>query len=277
MYDSLGTNDACRGSYTASVGRKWRLFQQSVNVAHAGILRHFIDDPSCAFSLHAVSKHASTRYGVHPGDWFGPEMISRVLRDLVNNSSAQTTDILVHVARGGLLECSAVKMLGKKKPVLIIVPTRLGLRTFDSGIYGNDVCRVLRSKYSVGIIGGRPRHSLYFVGSEGGSGNLIHLDPHEEQLAPTVTATFPTAAELRTFHCSRVRTMPVTRLDPSMAFGFFCRTVEEFDALCTDLSTPAPTKLFHIYPEEMQQGHRGLPSDGGEGGDMDGGDEWTLL
>ena len=31
------------------------------------------------------------------------------------------------------------------------------------------------------------------------------------------------AAELRTFHCERVRKMPLSGLDPSMLIGFLCR------------------------------------------------------
>ena len=32
------------------------------------------------------------------------------------------------------------------------------------------------------------------------------------------------AAELRTFHCERVRRMPLSGLDPSMLIGFLCKT-----------------------------------------------------
>ena len=31
------------------------------------------------------------------------------------------------------------------------------------------------------------------------------------------------AAQLKTFHCERVRKMPLSGLDPSMLIGFFCR------------------------------------------------------
>jgi cysteine protease ATG4 len=31
------------------------------------------------------------------------------------------------------------------------------------------------------------------------------------------------AVELKTFHCERVRRMPLSELDPSMLIGFFCR------------------------------------------------------
>jgi cysteine protease ATG4 len=48
------------------------------------------------------------------------------------------------------------------------------------------------------------------------------------------------AAELRTFHCDRVRKMPLSGLDPSMLLGFLCRDDTEwrdFRARVADVST----------------------------------------
>lgn len=44
------------------------------------------------------------------------------------------------------------------------------------------------------------------------------LTPLEEHYA-----TAYSAAELKTFHCDRVRKMPLSGLDPSMLIGFLCR------------------------------------------------------
>lgn len=48
--------------------------------------------------------------------------------------------------------------------------------------------------------------------------------PHEE-LEPTLEhyVTSYSVTELKTFHCDRVRKMPLSGLDPSMLIGFFCR------------------------------------------------------
>lgn len=46
-------------------------------------------------------------------------------------------------------------------------------------------------------------------------GNLDRLQEH------LVNAY--SAAELKTFHCERVRKMPLSGLDPSMLIGFLCR------------------------------------------------------
>jgi cysteine protease ATG4 len=36
------------------------------------------------------------------------------------------------------------------------------------------------------------------------------------------------AAELKTFHCDRVRKMPLSGLDPSMLIGFLCRDEDDW-------------------------------------------------
>ncbi len=43
-------------------------------------------------------------------------------------------------------------------------------------IYFPIVKYLLNSEYSVGILGGRPKKALYFVGQTGDS--IVYLDPH---------------------------------------------------------------------------------------------------
>lgn len=72
---------------------------------------------------------------------------------------------------------------------------------------------------SVGIVGGRPGSSLYFVGYQ--DERVVYLDPHFARPVPR------TDEDLATYHCDAVRHMAITAMDPSLAIGFYCRTAGE--------------------------------------------------
>lgn len=61
------------------------------------------------------------------------------------------------------------------RPILIIVPTRLGVSKINP-IYFPQLKAILRNKFSVGIAGGKPKQSLYFVAYQGD--DVFYLDPH---------------------------------------------------------------------------------------------------
>jgi cysteine protease ATG4 len=52
------------------------------------------------------------------------------------------------------------------KAVILLVPVRLGAEKINS-IYGSCLTALLTLDNCIGIIGGRPKHSLYFVGFQG--------------------------------------------------------------------------------------------------------------
>ncbi len=69
---------------------------------------------------------------------------------------------------------------GTASAVLILIPLRLGIREINE-IYHPKLLQALESPLSVGILGGRPRQSLYFLGYQ--EDKLIGLDPHLCRLA----------------------------------------------------------------------------------------------
>ncbi|KAK3881551.1 hypothetical protein Pcinc_014023 [Petrolisthes cinctipes] len=115
------------------------------------------------------------------------------------------------------------------RSVLIMVPVRLGGESLNP-IYHPCIYSLFTHDLSVGIIGGRPKHSLYFVGFQEES--LIHLDPHLVQDAVSVTqSNFP----LTSYHCPAPRKMALSRMDPSATFGFYCHTRTDFLRLMEEL------------------------------------------
>ena len=58
--------------------------------------------------------------------------------------------------------------------------------------------------------------------NDGGGGRDLDLDLVQHY------CTAYSAAELKTFHCERVRKLPLSGLDPSMLIGFLCRDEAEW-------------------------------------------------
>lgn len=57
------------------------------------------------------------------------------------------------------------------KALVLLVPLRLGTEKLNA-IYGNCLKTLLSTEHCIGIIGGRPKHSLYFVGFQGECGPM---------------------------------------------------------------------------------------------------------
>ncbi|KAF6215200.1 hypothetical protein GE061_009952 [Apolygus lucorum] len=94
---------------------------------------------------------------------------------------------------------------------------------------------VFMFRQSVGIIGGKPNHALYFIGCVGDE--MIYLDPHTTQ--PFVPIGSKSNEQERkadcSYHCSHARALPVLQMDPSVALGFFCSTELDFEGLLENM------------------------------------------
>ncbi|CAO3655727.1 unnamed protein product [Mucor hiemalis] len=119
------------------------------------------------------------------------------------------------------------------KPVLILVALRLGIDSLHRTYYpALKACFEIPS--FVGIAGGRPNSSLYFIGLQGD--DLIYLDPHFSRPAlETKSLAEYTKEDFSTYHCTVPRKINISNLDPSMLLGFYCRTQSDFEVLCDQL------------------------------------------
>ncbi|KAL5534817.1 hypothetical protein ACEPAG_1281 [Sanghuangporus baumii] len=311
------------------------------------ILTWFFDstDVHCPFSVHRMAL-AGKELGKDVGQWFGPSTASGAIKTLVNayaeaglgvsvatDGVVYETDVLAASNAGPYMyrpsrigtsspttrrrrsaqqqqqqqQQQSLMSIWGQRPVLVLVGIRLGIDCVNP-IYYDAVKALFTFPQSVGIAGGRPSSSYYFVGVQ--ADNLFYLDPHharptvpfrsppsnfeaqtlprnfnhtpsspadsppssyrepftipgsgpsrhvkasssassyasQSRISPStsqgsvsvsgqssyggldpiqehyITAYSP--MELRTFHCDRVRKMPLSSLDPSMLIGFLCR------------------------------------------------------
>ncbi|KAI8099764.1 uncharacterized protein BX664DRAFT_273202 [Halteromyces radiatus] len=120
------------------------------------------------------------------------------------------------------------------KSTLILVAIRLGIDSLHPSYYpALKTC--FRLPYFVGIAGGRPNSSLYFMGLQ--DDELIYIDPHFSRSAlETKSLVDYTAEDLATYHCTIPRKIHISQVDPSMMLGFYCRTQDDFDIFCEQIN-----------------------------------------
>ena len=147
--------------------------------------------------------------------------------------------------------------------LLILLPLRLGLKTFNASSYKIPLSHALSFPQSVGFVGGSPRHALWFYGSNSDGSKVYGLDPHTVQRAPRRrrlrsdeklrtgnTKQYQvqlTDEYLRSFNCPNISSMDMTKIDPSLALGYYCRDRADFESLCAaidDMKTNNETKNF---------------------------------
>lgn len=147
--------------------------------------------------------------------------------------------------------------------LLILLPLRLGLKTFNASSYKIPLSHALSFPQSVGFVGGSPRHALWFYGSNSDGSKVYGLDPHTVQRAPRRRRLRPeekrrtgntkqyqvqlTDEYLRSFNCPNTSSMDMSKIDPSLALGYYCQDRADFESLCTaidDMKTNNDTKNF---------------------------------
>jgi cysteine protease ATG4 len=163
-------------------------------------------------------------------------------------------------------------------PCIILISARLGGEELNE-IYVDSLKMFLELDTCIGIIGGKPKHSLYFLGYQGDK--VIYLDPHfcqptvnifsNSSLTNLTTSMTILSSDVDTchslsssmsnsssnaphdeyfdnssFHCSSPSKVSFTKLDPSIAIGFYCQNLDQLNGLC-HLVKEAQT-MKNIYP-----------------------------
>lgn len=233
---------------------------------HRLVVSWFIDQPRRPFSLHQMVEMGKG-LGKQAGDWYGPAIAAHIIRKAV--SASDLSDLVVYVAQDcTVYKGDIVKMCERPRPesprarevpwkaLILLVPVRLGSDTLNPA-YTECVKRLLRLECCIGIIGGKPKHSLYFVGFQ--DEQLIYLDPHYSQSTVDLNGDdFP----LESYHCKSPRKMALNRMDPSCAVGFYANGKDDFDTLCLIVSAALNSDRDKYPMFTFVEGQR--PEDDGE-------------
>ncbi|KAI0353215.1 hypothetical protein OH77DRAFT_1554187 [Trametes cingulata] len=182
------------------LGRDWRRPPHPVYTAdyatYVQIITWFLDNPSplCPFSVHRMAL-VGKDLGKDVGQWFGPSTAAGAIKTLVH--AFPEAGLGVAVAADGTLYESDVyaasrsamystrrhghnRMQWGDRAVLVLIGIRLGIEGVNP-LYYNTIKTLYTFPQSVGIAGGRPSSSYYFVGSQ--ADNLFYLDPHHARPA----------------------------------------------------------------------------------------------
>ncbi|KAI9822353.1 MAG: Cysteine protease atg4 [Pycnora praestabilis] len=245
------------------LGRDWRKGHREDEERH--IISLFADDPRAPFSVHRFVSHGASACGKHPGEWFGPSATARCIEALSDGYRA--TDLRIYVTGDGCdvyedrFRNIAVSKNGEFLPTLVLVGIRLGIDRVTP-VYWEALKASLQLRQSIGIAGGRPSSSHYFLGVQGSY--FFYLDPHQTRPAlpwhdrPNQYAT----EDIASCHTRRLRRIHVQEMDPSMLIGFLIRDEDDWKAWRYSIGHVPGKAVIHVADEEPTLHGRGSAREG---------------
>jgi hypothetical protein len=84
------------------------------------------DTELCPFGIHSIAE-VGTKYKKSPGDWYGPQAISCVLKQLNKDNRPINNFSMVVCNDGNIFFDKIKKKIENKKSVYVSIPVRLGL------------------------------------------------------------------------------------------------------------------------------------------------------
>ncbi|KAI9822907.1 MAG: Cysteine protease atg4 [Thelocarpon impressellum] len=150
------------------------------------------------------------------------------------------------------------------RPTLVLVGIRLGIDRVTP-VYWEALKSSLQMPQSVGIAGGRPSSSHYFIGVQGP--NFFYLDPHQTRSALPLhdDPESYSPEEMESCHTRRLRRLHITEMDPSMLIAFLIRDEADWAAWRQQLGQArrgGGKAVIHVADREPAPGGLG----GGHGG-----------
>ncbi|KAL2841253.1 hypothetical protein BJY01DRAFT_14370 [Aspergillus pseudoustus] len=210
-------------------GRDWRRDESRDEMQ---LLSLFADAPEAPFSIHNFVKYGSEFCGKHTGEWFGPSATARCIQGLTTKHKESMLQVYVTDDNSDVYQDKLMKVSrddrGTMRPTLILLGLRLGIDRVTA-VYWDGLKAMLQFPQSVGIAGGRPSASHYFVGVQGS--HFFYLDPHTTRPATrhVLTGDQYTKDEIDTYHTRRLRRLHIQDMDPSMLIGFLIKDERDWD------------------------------------------------
>ncbi|EGW34341.1 uncharacterized protein SPAPADRAFT_59751, partial [Spathaspora passalidarum NRRL Y-27907] len=208
------------------------------------VINLFQDNIASAFSLHNFIRVASeSPLEVKPGQWFGPNAASLSTKKLLDGMKGKTIQGVkyphVFISENSDLYDEEIEELLVESSVLILFPVRLGIDNVNSYYY-DSIFQLLACPFTVGISGGKPSSSFYFLGYQ--DQDLLYFDPHSPQL-------YENPINYTTYHTNNYQRLHIHMLDPSMMVGILVKDkseYKEFKRCCTENAN----KIVHFHPQQ---------------------------
>ncbi|KAF2419786.1 hypothetical protein EJ08DRAFT_621120 [Tothia fuscella] len=242
----------------SKLGRDWRTGSKPLEERE--IISLFADVPKAPFSVHNFVEHGASACGKHPGEWFGPSATARCIQALTNKQESTGIRVWINGDGSDVYEDSVFRSAtmrnGNFQPTLILVGIRLGIDRITP-VYIEALRAALHMPQSVGIAGGRPSSSHYFVGTQGNT--FFYLDPHTTRPFLPLHSTPADYAdeEIASLHTRRLRAIDVTEMDPSMLIGFLIKDEEDWKVWRKGIADVAGKAIVHVADREpyLASGH----------------------
>lgn len=191
------------------------------------VINLFDKSSTSPFSLHNFIKVAKELpLKVQPGEWFGPNAASLSISRLCDKNDDKQIKVMIS-ENGDLYEDSIKRNFERYDNLLILFPVRLGIEKINS-YYWKSLFHFLSCKQSVGIAGGKPLSSFYFVGYS--NQDLYYLDPHFSQ-------KWQEEIDYSSYHLKSYQKLHISNLDPSMMIGILLQSFDDytdFQKNCTE-------------------------------------------
>uniref|UniRef100_A0A0N5B7L5 Cysteine protease n=1 Tax=Strongyloides papillosus TaxID=174720 RepID=A0A0N5B7L5_STREA len=212
------------------------------------ILSLFDDSCNGPLGLSNFVKYPYENYKKKVGSWFSPSEAAQVMNHLLKEQKNKGNEILDSLSIYCTINsCLVLEQLeytsdNWRNSVFLIIPVRLGIKYINECYY-EHITKLFSLDNCLGIMGGKARRSLYFIGSYNES--LIYLDPHVMQEYVNLEEETP---NIETFFCSIPKRVLLSQIDPSCAIGFLIKNREELDRTVYQLG------IHQIATYEMADG-----------------------